>query len=325
MNERRADYRMGTLYALVTTLLFSAQEPFSAEAAHQLRSAYYVGVTQFALLLAIPFMLVMAESRRDFIAVFSERRNYAKMAGILAIGVGGLLLYNFGLSGANPIVIAAVLNLSPFWATLVAIMFSGKRIPVSPAVFFPCFAAAFAGAMIIAASQQGGAGDFAWRNLWKDASSRTWLFALPVPVLTALNATLIGEWFGKYKESASLAANFLVSILVVIPVTACLARVSPGPGLSLAMLPAVVLLILGTLASAAAGRVFYQIALSATRNDNGFVSMFFLLVPALAALVTLPMSWFLADLRFFANPAFFTGLALITASLLFFSLRSWKG
>jgi hypothetical protein len=36
----------------------------------------------------------------------------------------------------------------------------------------------------------------------------------------------------------------------------------------------------GTLASSAFGRVTHQIALTKTRNDNGFVSMFLLLVPA---------------------------------------------
>jgi hypothetical protein len=40
---------------------------------------------------------------------------------------------------------------------------------------------------------------------------------------------------------------------------------------------AALLLVIGTLAAGAAGRVFYQIALTATDNDNGFVTMFFLL------------------------------------------------
>jgi hypothetical protein len=87
---------------------------------------------------------------------------------------------------------------------------------------------------------------------------------------------------------------------------------------------AILLLLLGTLAAAAAGRVFYQVALSDTDNDNGFVTMFFLLVPALSALITAPLSLWIVDLRFVAGPLFFTGMALITAPLLLFSLLSRK-
>jgi hypothetical protein len=38
---------------------------------------------------------------------------------------------------------------------------------------------------------------------------------------------------------------------------------------------AALLLLVGTLAAVAAGRVLYQIALTATDNDKGFVTMFF--------------------------------------------------
>ena len=89
-------------------------------------------------------------------------------------------------------------------------------------------------------------------------------------------------------------------------------------------LPAILLLLLGTLAAAAAGRVFYQVALTTTDNDNGFVTMFFLLIPALSALITIPLSWWIPDLRFALNPMFYSGLALVTVSLLFFLLRSWQ-
>ena len=47
------------------------------------------------------------------------------------------------------------------------------------------------------------------------------------------------------------------------------------PRLTEADAPAIFLLLIGTLASSAAGRVFYQAALTATQNDNGFVTMFF--------------------------------------------------
>ena len=68
----------------------------------------------------------------------------------------------------------------------------------------------------------------------------------------------------------------------------------------------------------------YQIALTATHNDNGFVSMFLLLVPALTAFVTLPLSWLIPDLRFAANSEFFAGLGVVSVSLLFFSIQAWR-
>ena len=43
---------------------------------------------------------------------------------------------------------------------------------------------------------------------------------------------------------------------------------------------------MGTLAAAAAGRVFYQLSLTATRNDNGYVTMFFLLIPGISSLIS---------------------------------------
>jgi hypothetical protein len=77
--------------------------------------------------------------------------------------------------------------------------------------------------------------------------------------------------------------------------------------------------LLGTLAVAAAGRVFYQVALSVTDNDNGFVTMFFLLTPALSAVITLPLSWWISDLRFVIGPMFCIGLLLITAVAVVFA------
>jgi drug/metabolite transporter (DMT)-like permease len=44
--------------------------------------------------------------------------------------MSGLLLYNFGLSNAHPIIISAILNLSPFWAALVALVLAGVPIPI---------------------------------------------------------------------------------------------------------------------------------------------------------------------------------------------------
>jgi hypothetical protein len=49
-----------------------------------------------------------------------------------------------------------------------------------------------------------------------------------------------------------------------------------------------------------------------------------LLIPALSALITVPLSWWITDLRFVIDPMFCVGLALVTVSLLFFLLKSWQ-
>jgi hypothetical protein len=85
----------------------------------------------------------------------------------------------------------------------------------------------------------------------------------------------------------------------------------------------VILMIAGTIVAASASRVLYQIALSVTGADNGFVTMFFLLIPALTALISLPLSWWIADLHFAVSLMFYVGLVVVSASLLFFSLKSW--
>ena len=83
-------------------------------------------------------------------------------------------------------------------------------------------------------------------------------------------------------------------------------------------------MIVGTIIAASVGRVLYQISLTVTDNDNGFVTMFFLLVPALTSLISLPMSWWIPDLHFVVGPMLFFGLVAIAASLLLFSLKSWR-
>jgi hypothetical protein len=87
---------------------------------------------------------------------------------------------------------------------------------------------------------------------------------------------------------------------------------------------AALLLLVGTLAAGAAGRVLYQIALTATGNDNGFVTMFFLFVPALSSLISLALSSWISALHFRAGWMFFLGLALIAAPLFIFSMKARK-
>jgi hypothetical protein len=75
--------------------------------------------------------------------------------------------------------------------------------------------------------------------------------------------------------------------------------------------------------AASMGRVLYQIALSVTGADNGFVTIFFLLIRALTALISLALSWWIDDLHFSVSWMFYVGLFVVSTSLLFFSLKSW--
>src|SRR5262249_29747287 len=150
-------------------------------------------------------------------ALLREPWNYGYLAVIFAIGMTGLLLYNAGLSDAHPIIIAAILNLSPFWAALVALLISRVPIPISPSVFFGCFAGAFAGAMAVAWSQISDAGKPTMSELAANFVHGSWVYAIPVPICSALGGTLIGKWFAKYDESAAIAANFLFANILLIP------------------------------------------------------------------------------------------------------------
>jgi hypothetical protein len=312
------NHRLGSLYGTITALLIATQEPFSFLAAKRLDSVGFVFVTQLSLLVSIPLLTLRQRTRRDFVALLRDRGNWGKLAVIFVIGMSGLLLYNFGLSGAHPIIISAILNLSPFWAALVALLISRVPIPVAPAIFYGCLAGAFLGAMAVA-----------WSQLPPDQMPTTgallhgtWIYAIPIPVFSALGGTLIGKWFSQYDESAAIAANFLVPAVLLIP--GSLIILVSRSELDFAQAPAILLMMIGTIIAASIGRVFYQVALTVTGNDNGFVTMFFLLVPALTALISLPMSWWIPDLHFSIGISFFVGLALIGVSLLLFSLRSWK-
>src|SRR6202021_1775211 len=134
------DYRSGTSYAIATALLMSFQAAFSAFAARALGSLDFMAFTQLALLFSIPLLILRADSRRDFVAIF-------------LIGVVGLKLYNIGLSSTHPIITAAVLNLSPFWAVLIAAIVSRRSVSLPSFGFLACFVVAFCGAMAIAWSQ----------------------------------------------------------------------------------------------------------------------------------------------------------------------------
>ena len=319
--DRRINYKLGSIYSIITALLLSTQEPFSFLAAKRFSVTQFVFLTQVALLISIPLLTVRTTSRRDLILLLGDAANYCKLGVLFAVGMSGLLLFKLGLSNAHPIIISAIINLQPFWAALVALLIARVPIPVSPAIFFGCLVSAFLGAMAVAWSQVGEADRPELGQLADSALHGTWLYAIPVPICSALGGTLVGKWFTKYDESAAIAANFFVSALVLVPTTGfILYRRSDlhfGP-----VFP-IILMITGTIVAASVGRVLYQIALSATGADNGFVTMFFLLIPALTALISLPLSWWISDLHFAVSLMFYIGLVVVSTSLVFFSLKSW--
>jgi drug/metabolite transporter (DMT)-like permease len=322
-SSARKRYRLGITYSILTATFLATQEPFSALAARRLSAVEFVCLTQVALLLSIPLLTLSRASGRDFRALLLDVSNLWKFSVLFIVGLAGLLLYNIGLSNSHPIVIAAILNLSPFWAALVSLFVVRKAIPVSPPIFFGCLAVAFVGAMMIAWSQMDGA-DGSLKDIAKALTHGSWIFAIPIPIFSALSGTLVGRWFSQYEEAAAVAANFLVSSVILIPSTLLLLHSQTRVAGVEHSMPAVLLLLVGTLVAAAAGRVLYQIALTATDNDNGFVTMFFLLVPGLTCLVSLPLSWWIADLRFAPTPLFFSGMLIVALPLMYFCIKSWR-
>ena len=316
------NYQLGSLYSVITAFLYATQEPFSFPAARHLNTLQFVALTQISLLVSIPLLLSRPTSRRDFVALFRKPINYGYLAVIFAIGMTGLLLYNFGLSNAHPIIISAILNLSPFWAALVALVLARVPIPISEATFFGCFAGAFTGAMGVAWSQFADAGMSTIGQLADNFVHGSWVYAIPVPLCSALGGTLVGKWLASYDESAAIAANFLTANVILIP--GCLAILYWRNELNFDQLEPMLLMIFGTIVAASVGRVMYQVALTITGGDNGFVTMFLNLVPALTALISLALSHWIADEHFAINPPFFLGSAVIAASLVLFSLKSWR-
>jgi drug/metabolite transporter (DMT)-like permease len=315
------DYRSGTFYALATAVLVSFQEPFSALAARSLGSLDFMAFTQLALFFSIPLLILRADSRRDFVAIVFGVRNWPKLCVIFLVGAAGLTLYDVGLSSTHPIITAAVLNLSPFWAALIAFTVSRRSIS-APIAFFTCFLVGFCGAMMIAWSQIAVDSMILARDVIESFIHSKWIYALPMPAFFALNGTLVYRWFSDFDESAAIAANFVVSSLVLIPLAVVTSDFGRASHVSQRSAVAILLLLVGTLAASAAGRVCYQMALTATKDDNGYVTMFFLLIPAFSALISLMLSPWIPGLQFVARPMFFIGMALVTIPLFLLSLTT---
>ena len=321
----RTDYRLGTLYAIATAILMAVQAPLSTLAARTLSPLDFMAFTQFALLFSIPFLIMRADSRRDFMAIVLGVRNWPKLVMIFLVGVTGLALYDVGLSSTHPIITAAILNLTPFWAALIAFVVSRRKISIPPFAFFGCFLMAFFGAMVIAWSQIDVESKVLARDVMYSFMHSRWVYALPAPAFFALSGTLVFKWFSDVDEPAAIAANFVVSSLVLIPVAIVASDFGRQTHLSEPSAVAVLLLLLGTLAASGAGRVFYQMALTATDNDNGYVTMFFLLMQPVSTLVASILSRWIPGLQFNSQPMFFLGVALVTVPLLLLSLTSWRG
>ena len=137
-----------------------------------------------------------------------------------------------------------------------------------------------------------------------------------VPLFTALSATLVGFWFKDDDQGAAVAAALFVPTLVVIPACA-IYLAATGKGFAFDPAPSA-MLVVGTMIAAALGRFVYQLALQAMNGDNGFVTMFFLLSPALSGLYSWALSPFVKSLSFRPDALYFIGLAVTAASLLVF-------
>ena len=319
------DYGLGILYAIATAALLALQEPFSALAARTLSSLDFMALTQLALLLSLPFLIWRRASRRDFAAILLDVRQWPKLAVIFLVGLAGLSLYDIGLSIAHPIITAAVLNLSPFWAALIAYAVSRRSISISPWAFWLAFIVAFCGATAIAWSQMKIDNHALAQDVIASLIRCRWIYAVPMPAFFALSGTLVYQWFSDYDEGAAIGANFAVSALVLLPAAAIGSSLGQERRLSEQSVLAIVLLILGTLAASAVGRLLYQLALTETKNDNGAVTMFFLLIPAISALISWPLSRWIPTLSFVPGPAFVVGMALVSGPLVVLAYFSRRG
>ena len=127
--KRRTNYKLGSIYAVVTALLMSVQEPFSFLAAKRLSVTQFVFLTQVALLMSIPLLIARRKVAATWFLLLGNAANYPKFGVLFLIGMAGLLLFKLALSNAHPIIISAIINLQPFFAALVALHHSESADP----------------------------------------------------------------------------------------------------------------------------------------------------------------------------------------------------
>jgi hypothetical protein len=190
-------------------------------------------------------------------------------------------------------------------------------------VFWPCLFTAFVGAMLIAVSQINDAeGAIPWRAFRQLCSWQLEVRDTHSDLLRPQRHAG-GTVARGLDEPGTIAANFGISACILIPATLMMGGWPVPSGTENHF--AALLLLAGTLAAGALGRVLYQIALTATDNDNGFVTMFFLFVPGLSSLNSFVLSSWISDLHFAAGWMFFAGLGLVAAPLLILSMKVKQG
>ena len=74
-NATSINYRLGSLYSVITAFLYATQEPFSFPAAKHLNTLQFVALTQVSLLVSLPLLLSRSKSRRDFARLDCESRS----------------------------------------------------------------------------------------------------------------------------------------------------------------------------------------------------------------------------------------------------------
>jgi hypothetical protein len=180
----------------------------------------------------------------------------------------------------------------------------------------------FVGAMLLAISQTDA--QSIGLQMFDSRSFLALALALPVPILGALSGSLVGKWFSDFDDYACVAVTFVMAAVVVVPVTLAIAYAQSGLQVSTDVLPALALLALGTVLATGFGRVLYQRSLTITDHNNGFVSVFFLLIPAFTCLLSLAMAPWIKELKFPVGPLFFLGLGLVAAPILVFLWQSQR-
>ena len=111
MQKPMTSRALGSAFALAASVLIAAQAPLSSPAAQQLSVFQFIFLTQIALLVSVPLLLISADGRRGLVGALGSMANYWKLAAIFAVSAAGLVLYNVSLSHAHPVVVVAILNL----------------------------------------------------------------------------------------------------------------------------------------------------------------------------------------------------------------------